>query len=321
MVVLSIVFVSGLLLDGWAHAHGKVDSSFFTPWHAAFYTGFGLVALLLAADTGLAVLRGEPLSLLRRPGYELAHIGAPLFALGGVGDLVWHQLFGIERGIEALLSPTHLLLVTSMVLIVSAPFRSANNVSDMKSWQVQLRSVISLSLALLLLSFITEFANPIVEPQVQNSVYRSTEAIQGITSFIVYPALLMGATLLLLRRGPPIPGALTLMYTLNAAGLSVLNDTYGMIGIAALTGIIADILIAVIRPAPQRRIALYCFAFCVPAIFTLSYMLSIMVFDRMLWRVHLWSGAVFLAGATGLLLSLLIANTETASPSHEGAQV
>lgn len=31
MVVLSTFFVSGLLLDGWAHAHGKVDNSFFTP--------------------------------------------------------------------------------------------------------------------------------------------------------------------------------------------------------------------------------------------------------------------------------------------------
>src|SRR2546426_11492837 len=52
IVALSGVFVSGLFLDGWAHAHGRVDQSFFTPWHAVFYGGFPpvpspfLVALL-----------------------------------------------------------------------------------------------------------------------------------------------------------------------------------------------------------------------------------------------------------------------------------
>lgn len=312
MVVLSTFFVSGLLLDGWAHAHGKVDNSFFTPWHAVFYSGFGLVACLLAADTGLALLRGEPFSLMRRSGYELAYLGTPLFALGGVGDLVWHQLFGIERGIEALLSPTHLLLVTSMLMIVSAPFRSPDPAMQAQRWPGQLRRVLSLTLALTLLSFITEFANPIVEPQAQRSIYRSAEAIQGITAFLVYPALLMGATLVLIRRGRPMPGALMLMYSLHAVGLSVLNDTYWAIGVAALTGFIADVLVAVLRPSVKRRIALHGFAFCIPAVFALSYMLTLMQIERVIWRVHLWGGAVFIAGATGLLLSLLVVQPEEA---------
>lgn len=104
------------------------------------------MACLLAADTGLARLRGESFSLMRRPGYELAFLGTPLFALGGVGDLAWHQLFGIERGIEALLSPTHLLLITSMIMIVSAPFRSQRSAMQAQHWPEQLRRVLSLTL-------------------------------------------------------------------------------------------------------------------------------------------------------------------------------
>ncbi len=43
MVILLALFLGGLHVDGWAHAHGKVDQSFFTPWHALFYSSFGAV--------------------------------------------------------------------------------------------------------------------------------------------------------------------------------------------------------------------------------------------------------------------------------------
>jgi hypothetical protein len=33
MSLLSAWLVGGLFPDGWAHAHGRVDQSFFTPWH------------------------------------------------------------------------------------------------------------------------------------------------------------------------------------------------------------------------------------------------------------------------------------------------
>ncbi len=42
MGVLGMVFVGGLYLDGWAHAHGMVDKTFFTPWHAVLYSAYAL---------------------------------------------------------------------------------------------------------------------------------------------------------------------------------------------------------------------------------------------------------------------------------------
>jgi hypothetical protein len=42
--------VGGIFLDGWAHEHGKVDTSFFTVWHALLYSGYlALTAVLVAA--------------------------------------------------------------------------------------------------------------------------------------------------------------------------------------------------------------------------------------------------------------------------------
>lgn len=43
-------------------------------------------------------------------GYMPALLGVGIFAIGGVFDLVWHTLFGVEANIQALLSPSHLLL-------------------------------------------------------------------------------------------------------------------------------------------------------------------------------------------------------------------
>ena len=58
------------------------------------------------------------------PGYELAIVGVLIFMAGGVGDMIWHEIFGIEIGVEALLSPTHLILAVGMTLIISGPFRA-----------------------------------------------------------------------------------------------------------------------------------------------------------------------------------------------------
>jgi hypothetical protein len=45
-VLLATWLIGGLGLDGWAHStlEGRVES-FFTPWHAVFYTGWTATAL------------------------------------------------------------------------------------------------------------------------------------------------------------------------------------------------------------------------------------------------------------------------------------
>src|SRR4029450_8445544 len=55
--VLAATFTGGVFLDGWAHTHGRVDDTFFTPWHAALYSGFVLMAALLAGRAAWGVAR------------------------------------------------------------------------------------------------------------------------------------------------------------------------------------------------------------------------------------------------------------------------
>src|SRR6185295_11258644 len=95
VVAASLWLLGGLYWDGWAHGYGLPDS-FWTIWHAAFYAGFGAVAVVLFS----AIARARPTAPTWRAaipaGYELATLGAVVFAFGGAFDMAWHTAFGIE---------------------------------------------------------------------------------------------------------------------------------------------------------------------------------------------------------------------------------
>ena len=116
----SVWIVAGLFLDGWSHNSDKPET-FFTPWHGLLYSGFAASMLWGARERYLR--RNDPPAEVLA-GERQAAIGGVLFAIGGVTDMVWHQVFGIEVGIEGLLSPTHLLLMIGGLLAASAPMRT-----------------------------------------------------------------------------------------------------------------------------------------------------------------------------------------------------
>ena len=124
-VALGSVFAGGVYLDGWAHNHGKVDNTFFTIWHAALYSGYALYAAFLVISLVRNHARGYEWQRALPAGYEASLLGAIVFAVGGVGDLIWHTIFGVETNTAALLSPTHLILALGLVLMVGGPLRAA----------------------------------------------------------------------------------------------------------------------------------------------------------------------------------------------------
>src|SRR5260221_1711102 len=123
MGVLGMVFVGGLYLDGWAHAHGMVDRTFFTPWHAVLYSAYALNAAVLVATLLRNHARGYAWQRAMPAGYELSLLGVPLFRPAGAGDIFWHFLFGFEVVIKPLFSPTHLVLPLGGFFIFIGPLR------------------------------------------------------------------------------------------------------------------------------------------------------------------------------------------------------
>src|SRR2546421_432396 len=161
MVLVTIWGIGGLFLDGWAHSNVPQLETFFTPWHAVLYSGYLAVAATLVIKTISNLKKassgerasGATLSLVRRipnrapgvtfleavpAGYGLSLLGVGIFALSGVADLTWHLLFGIERSVEALLSPTHLGLALGGGLVATGPLRAAwrrRDGADAGSWR------------------------------------------------------------------------------------------------------------------------------------------------------------------------------------------
>ena len=123
--VLGLWLVLAVFLDGWAHINLPSLETFFTPWHAALYSGM----LATAAWTAVVIWRnrtpGQPLLQAAPPGYRGTAVGVVLFGVAGGLDLLWHELLGIEVSLDALVSPTHLLLGFSLFLILGTAVRSA----------------------------------------------------------------------------------------------------------------------------------------------------------------------------------------------------
>jgi hypothetical protein len=308
VVALSSWFLGGAYLDGWAHNHGRVDNTFFTPWHGLLYSGFFAVAILLGLTLIRNMARGYPWMRALPVGFEQALVGVPLFAFGGAFDLVWHQLFGFEVGVEPLLSPSHLILAFGMALIMSAPLRAAWRRADSPAAGLfaQLPMLLSLTFLLSLITFMTQFAHPLVNVWARSTRFDDVGRALGVTGVMLQTGFLIGAVLVGLRRWALPPGSLTLIFSLNAFLVTTQHDQYFLLPAVVLAGVVADLLLWRLKPSAERPVALRLFAFAAPVIIYTFYFMTIKLSGTLLWSTNLWTGAVALAGLVGLLLSYVL---------------
>jgi hypothetical protein len=248
-------------------------------------------------------------------GYALSLAGCFAFALGGVLDLAWHLTFGIERSFQALISPTHVILMASGGLIVSGPLRAA--------WRRPGRRIgwPAMASAMLLLSMLTFFGQD-THPYTQQWSALPQPAVTadvgeqiGIVEVIFQTALLMGVVLLLVRRFDLPPGSLTFLFTANALFVVLVKKPDAIVLVALLAGVAADVLLVALRPGPDRPAAFRAFAFLVPAVLYTLYFAALLRADGLWWPIHVWAGAPVLAGLTGWLLSLLVLPADTPEPA------
>lgn len=318
MVGLSAAVAAGAHLDSWAHGHVAATlETFFTPWHALLYAS-------IAATTGFLVVRAAWTGA--RPwdwgsalpdGYALSLLGCVLFGVAGVLDMTWHLTFGIERSFQALISPTHLMLMVSGGLIVSGPLRAA--------WRRPGRSIgwpaiASATLTLTLITFFGQFDHPFTSqwaalphPSISNE---SAEEL-GILGLILHTGMLMAVILLLVRRFDLPAGSLTFLMGVNAVFVTMIKGADPVILIGVVGGVVADMLLLTLQPSASRSAQLRTFAFLVPAVLYALYFAALIRVDGVWWPVHLWAGAPLVAGLTGLLVSLLV--VPPAVPEGEAA--
>jgi hypothetical protein len=315
MTILAAVFLGGLYLDGWAHTHGRVDDTFFTPWHAVLYGGWLACTAFLVGAWARGRARGRAWREALPAGYGLSLLGGTAWLVAGPADLVWHQVFGFEVSVEALMSPAHLALVLGAALVLSGPLRSAWGRPDLErqSWTRRLPMLLSLTFVLSQITFFLQMGHPIANLWGRGAARpeRFANAIQeaGITGILLASLVLVAAVLLLLRRGGAPAGSLTVMVTLNSVAMGFVYDQgpYPLAPVTAfaIAGVLGDVLWAVLRPSVERPVASRWFAFAVPVVLHLLYFASLALTTGLWWTVHLWLGTVLFTGVGGWLLSYL----------------
>jgi len=319
--LLSAWLITGVFLDAWAHNTRPALESFFTPWHAVLYSGFLATGGWIVWTVGRSRRRGGGGPLVPA-GYRLAGWGVIVFAASGLGDMLWHVAFGIERDLAALLSPTHLGLFLGMLLIVTAPLRSAwARPEELPSaWAPLLPAALSLTLAGTLTAFMLQPFHPMAHNFVSRrlaalilerssgSTFVMARNIQvGLTGFILGTLCLFGPVLLLIRRWRPPTGMLAGMVTIQCVllqGSGGFRDpvlpALGGLGALAVEG-----MARALRPETGARWRVAAFAGFAPPVFWSIYLAGIAARDRGLgWPVEVWSGALIWSGLSLLALAL-----------------
>lgn len=321
----------GLYLDGWAH--NTLPSSietFLTPWHAVLYSGFAAVALLLGGTYASNVMRGVHWRRALPKEYMLSLLGVIIFAWSAGADILWHALFGFEADVEALLSPSHLALLTGGVLIVGGPFRMAwrrGRTAAPEGWARLWPALVSLLCIFSACTFFTQYSNAFThaadfvgrEPARDRFIW-DTAALSNV---LVPAVLMMGAVLLAIRRWTLPAGSMTFLLFGNAVLMFVEGSSYSggqwpVLAAALMGSVLADVLLAVLKPSAGRVGALRLFAFFVPFAFFLLYFAVLILSQGVWWRIHMWLGVPFLAGITGLGLSFLLVPPEIPAEAAAG---
>ena len=335
--------ILGLFVDGWAHNNDKPES-FFTPWHGLFYSGFAATAAWMWWVVHRHRRRGATGAGAVPVGYGLGLVGVGVFALGGGGDLLWHQVFGIEVDLEALLSPSHLVLFVGGVLILSSPLRAAwsSPMGRSPSFGELAPALVSATLSTALVAFFSMHLSPWLTGAASAGTYRFIPTvvpdpdiaawfaqdvqIKGFASILVTTVILMAPTLLLLARWSLPFGSLTLLF----GAVVVLSSSMGAfeqgptVAGGFVAGLVADLLVRRLRPSPARPGPTRAFAALVPAALWLTHFALLSLATPIGWSFELWSGITCVAALTGFGLSLLAAPPSVpsggAGPPVEGAR-
>lgn len=322
--ICSVWIAAGFFLDAWAHGHVPIES-FFTPYHALFYTGMLAMTIVFAAFIARNRARGFGWRESLPPGYRLAVLGIPIFFAAGVGDMLWHLFLGVEEGVDALLSPTHQLLGFGLFVLSAGPIRSVLfDRANSTTFARQAPLVLALASWLILVHFGTAYAfdpgagRTNAPPSIAtfSPDYMTSIAIgyykiaSGVLTMILQALVVTAFALWTASRISLRPGSFTMLFLIGtipaAAAFTNATPLLAVTGLAALaTGVVADLLVARFDPQPENVRAYRIFAVAVPVTYAAVYLLAVLAADRLWWDWNVALGAWMWTGIVGFALSLV----------------
>jgi hypothetical protein len=328
-IVLGLWLIAGVFIDGFAHNNlrGTIES-FFTPWHAILYAGFTISALWTMWLVARELRRGRTGFAAIPIGYELGLVGIAIFGLGGIGDMIWHQVFGIEVGNAALLSPSHLMLLCGGTLLVTSPLRSAwATLTRQPKFVEFLPALLSSFAAFSFATFFQLHAWGLTNVPDGNNYMNWVGGIRGSTSFNIASnfanmgilfsnVIILAPLLLLLRRWKTPFGTFTILFGLNTVGMTVIGGSVHWQAVLAMavSGLFADLFIAKFNPSTKHILEFRILATLLPILIWGSHFLIRHIGEGIALELEFWTGTTVMAAFTGLVLSVLV--IPPAIPEH-----
>ena len=218
-----------------------IPESFFTPPHALLYAGIGILSI--SSIMGCVILMKY--SELKRSGmtisFKLLIIGSALSIISGPSDFIWHETFGVD----GFLSPTHLMLITGMLI----------NTSAVAIGLVRLNSVVKtgtlfklgriffvpamIALWLNLISYVYIFALPISNGELFN--FNLNPIAESLIALVLLP-LINSALFLFILRSTHTLGIASVI----AAGVILLTAFTNVLPSQALANLLPFYLLTII---------------------------------------------------------------------------
>ena len=299
--LLGLWITLGGFVDGFAHRNLDTPETFFTPWHGVLYSGYLATALWIVS----LIQRHRRIPV----GYKTALAGVLVFAAGGVGDMFWHMIFGIEVSVDALLSPTHLMLLVGAILMLSGPIlsRAGDRTYQPRTLVALSAPIIAFACVAAELGFFFQYLDGfsvrfMQVPYLPGSEEGFFEVATGISSILITTVIVMGPLLLLMGRWRIPFGTGLAMFALVGLLMEMLEgyDFPEDVIAPVIGGITVDLLLRLQRPLSIRL-----FAFLVPVVMWTARFGLFELYSDINWPVSVWTGIIVFSGLASVGISLL----------------
>lgn len=350
-MMLAIWPITAMFFDGRNHNNEVGQESFWSLPHLVLYSGATVLGLWVALivvryqiAAGIDVKRLMVDFKAIPVGYGVAIIGLTILAVAGPWDLIWHEIYGFEVGVDAIYSPSHLCLFFGALLVTSTGIRSmwakADIAPDLKEFAPVVLSAmlfigVSGFITMYLSTFMTnvtpttDFVNDLknfndvrsdqtigLNPGLTGYgddkwPYQFYSVSHGMASMIVTTLVLLGPVLLMLRRWRVPAGAFTLIFFGYGLLVNIMTEYRDIVLIIPLilAGVAADVVQSRVAK-PGERLTLGGIRIAGPvigAVLWLSYY-GVLALDKGLgWTPTQWVGALFVGFMTSFGVAFLIA--------------